>query len=277
MRAYSTREVADLIGDSQQRVRSAARAGFVSPLKDFRGHFRFSFQDVVLLRSTKRLEEQNPGVRRMWRALRAIRAHLPDERPLCSVRVIAANDRFLVRDNNTSWEPESGQTLFDFATPDRPAAAHAAGGHGESTSLVAADTSDYWFERGLKLDRAELHDEAARAYEQAIGLDPDHISARINLGRILHTLQNYDGAEALYREALRREPDHAIAAFNLGVVLEDRGTIDAAIESYQLAIDADPALPDAHFNLARLYEWRGDHALAARHMAQFRSLCRDDS
>jgi predicted Zn-dependent protease len=264
MRAYTTREVAELIGDSQQRVRAAARAGFVSPLKDLRGRFRFSFQDVVLLRSTKRLEDQKLGVRRVWRALRAIRAHLPDERPLCSVRVIAANDRFLVRDNNTSWEPESGQTLFDFAVRDSAAVASPVGGHDDAGGLVVADTADYWFERGLKLDRAEL-------------VDADHVSARINLGRIRHRSRDYDAAETLYREALAREPDHAIAAFNLGVVLEDRGAVDAAIDSYQLAISADPALPDAHYNLARLYEWRGDRALAARHMAQFRTLCRDDS
>jgi tetratricopeptide (TPR) repeat protein len=277
MRAYTTREVAELIGDSQQRVRAAARAGFVSPLKDLRGRFRFSFQDVVLLRSTKRLEDQKLGVRRVWRALRAIRAHLPDERPLCSVRVIAANDRFLVRDNNTSWEPESGQTLFDFAVRDSAAVASPVGGHDDAGGLVVADTADYWFERGLKLDRAELDDEAARSYEHAIRVDADHVSARINLGRIRHRSRDYDAAETLYREALAREPDHAIAAFNLGVVLEDRGAVDAAIDSYQLAISADPALPDAHYNLARLYEWRGDRALAARHMAQFRTLCRDDS
>lgn len=276
MRAYSTREVADLIGDSQQRVRAAARAGFVSPLKDPRGHFRFSFQDLVLLRSTKALERQNLGVRRMWRALRAVRAQLPPSRPLSSVRVVAANNRVLVRDNNTSWEPESGQTLFDFAASDLKPAAVIASGRA-TAKLVATDTADYWFERGLKLDRAELLDDAAKAYRRALSIDPDHVNGHINLGRLMHAAREYDAAETLYRDALELYPDHAIAAFNLGVVLEDQGAIDAAIETYQRAVSSDPTLPDVHYNLARLYEWRGERALAARHMSRFRTLSREDS
>ena len=174
MRAYSTREVADLIGESQQRVRAAARAGFVAPLKNPRGHFRFSFQDLVLLRSTKALEQQNLGVRRMWRALRSIRAQLPAERPLSSVRVVATNDRVLVREDNRAWDPETGQTLFDFAiecserSPASPSCAPTA------AKVVATDTADYWFERGLKLDHAETHDDAAAAYRRALELESDH-------------------------------------------------------------------------------------------------------
>ncbi len=277
MRAYSTREVADLIGDSQQRVRAAARAGFVSPLKNPQGHFRFSFQDLVLLRSTKVLEQQNLGVRRMWRALRAVRAHLPPSRPLSSVRVVAANNRVLVQDNNTSWDPETGQTLFNFTVREFDPSAATIASARMDVKLVTTDTADYWFERGLKLDRAELQGEAANAYRRALAIDPGHVSASINLGRILHATRDYGAAEALYREALELHPDHAIAAFNLGVVLEDQGTIDDAIDNYQRAVSSDPTLPDAHYNLARLYEWRGESALAAHHMSRFRALSGEDS
>jgi tetratricopeptide (TPR) repeat protein len=275
MRAFSTREVAHLLGESKHRVRAAARAGFVAPSKTPQGHFRFSFQDLVLLRSTSALARETLGVRRTWRALRAVRAALPAGRPLCSVRVVTANNRVLVRENNTSWDPESGQTLFEFAAADIGPSATAAARSVE-TKLVATDSAEYWFERGLRHDRGEAPEDAARAYRRALDLDPDHVSARINLGRLLHTSRDYDGAEALYREALELWPDHAVAAFNLGVVLEDRGAIDAAMESYRRAVSADPALPDAHYNLARLYEWRGERTLAVRHMARFRVLSRDD-
>jgi len=213
----------------------------------------------------------------MWRALRAVRAHLPPSRPLSSVRVVAANNRVLVRDNNTSWDPESGQTLFDFAAAAfDPVTAPRASSH-PSAQIFATDDAEYWFERGLKLDRTDARDEAANAYRRTLDIDATHISARVNLGRLLHAARDFAGAESLYREALELSPDHAIAAFNLGVALEDQGSLDAAIDSYRLAIQSDPILPDAHYNLARLYEWRGERALAARHMSRFRILSRDDS
>lgn len=276
MRAYSTREVAGLIGESQQRVRAAARAGFVAPLKNPRGHFRFSFQDLVLLRSTKALEQQNLGVRRMWRALRAVRALLPENRPLSSVRVVATADRVLVRENNTAWDPESGQTLFDFALDDVARSPASPSGFSAAATIVSTDTADYWFERGLKLDRAEAHDNAATAYRRALELEADHVNARINLGRLMHTARDYRAAESLYREALRLHPDHPVAAFNLGVVLEDQGDLQEAINCYQQAVLADPDLPDAHYNLARLHEFRGEQMLAARHMSRFRALTRGE-
>ena len=186
-------------------------------------------------------------------------------------------NRVLARDNNTSWEPESGQTLFDFATDSFDAAALKGRRENGAATIVASDTAAYWFERGLRLDRAELRDEAARAYARALTIDDEHVNARVNLGRLMHAARDYGAAEALYRRALELHPDHAIAAFNLGVVLEDQGAIDAAIESYQRAVNTDPALPDAHYNLARLYEWRGERRLAARHMSRFRTLSHDES
>jgi tetratricopeptide (TPR) repeat protein len=276
MRAYSTREVAELVGESQQRVRSAARAGFVAPLKNPQGHFRFSFQDLVLLRSTKALEQQNLGVRRTWRALRAVRALLPESRPLSSVRVVAAADRVLVRESNTAWEPESGQTLFEFALDDVERSPASPSGHPATAKIVSTDTADYWFERGLRLDRAEAHENAAVAYRRALELESSHVNARINLGRLMHTARDYRTAESLYREALQLDPDHPVAAFNLGVVLEDQGDQHAAISCYRQAVLTDPDLPDAHYNLARLHEFRGEQMLAARHMSRFRALTRNE-
>ena len=231
------------------------------------GHFRFSFQDLVLLRSTKALEQQNLGVRRTWRALRAVRALLPESRPLSSVRVVAAADRVLVRESNTAWEPESGQTLFEFALDDVERSPASPSGHPATAKIVSTDTADYWFERGLRLDRAEAHENAAVAYRRALELESSHVNARINLGRLMHTARDYRTAESLYREALQLDPDHPVAAFNLGVVLEDQGDQHAAISCYRQAVLTDPDLPDAHYNLARLHEFRGEQMLAAHKLA----------
>ncbi|HEX9876909.1 MAG TPA: tetratricopeptide repeat protein [Gammaproteobacteria bacterium] len=274
MRAFSTREVAELVGKSQERVRYVARAGFVSPEKTPGGRYRFSFQDLVLLRATKTLEGSAPSSRSMWRALRAVRDQLPPGRPLSSVRVIAADGRILVREGDSAWEAETGQTVFDFAK------AHVAGPISSVSAthkLVHADTAEYWFDRGLRFDRAGSHDAAAACYRRAVSLERSEVNSRINLGRLLHDRGSLDEAETLYREALRIEPDNAVAAFNLGVVLEDQGKLEAALASYRCAVLADPELPDAHYNLARLYEFSGDADSAARHLTRFHALTRERS
>jgi tetratricopeptide (TPR) repeat protein len=191
---------------------------------------------------------------------------------LSSVKVIAADGRILVREGDSSWEAETGQTVFDFAK------ARVAGPTSSvcaTRKLVHADTAEYWFDRGLKFDRADAHDAAAACYRRAMSLDPSELNSRINLGRLLHDKGSLDAAETLYREALRIEPGNAVAAFNLGVALEDQGKLEGALASYGYAVLADPQLPDAHYNLARLYEFSGDTDSAARHLARFHALTRE--
>ena len=272
MRAFSTRKVAELLGESPARLRSFARAHFVAPLKTPGGHYRFSFQDLVLLRAAKGLADANLGRRRMWRALRALRKRLPSDRPLSSVRVLAEGDRVLIQEQNTTWEPESGQTIMDFTVTEL-AEKIAPLRHASAPQAKAQTSSDDdWFDLGLEFDRLGENADACAAYREALRLDRGHVNARINLGRLLHNDRAYRQAEELYRETLRIDPANSIAAFNLGVVLEDQGAIQEALETYQHALAVDPTIPDVHYNIARLYEHQGDHQAALHHFSRFRAL-----
>ena len=53
MSGYSTQQVADLIGIKPDRIRHYVRRKLLRPARSERGHYRFSFQDVVLLRTAK--------------------------------------------------------------------------------------------------------------------------------------------------------------------------------------------------------------------------------
>jgi len=279
MRAYTTREVAELLGLSLERVRSFARQGFVTPTRNARGHYRFSFQDLVLLRTAKGLVEAELGPRRVWRALRAVQDQLPIGRPLSSVRVLAEADRVLVRERNTAWEPESGQTILNFAVEELAKKVAPLVKASAPLARDQASTSDEWFELALEFDQIGAKDDARQAYREALSLDAAHVNARINLGRLLHNERAYRQAEELYREALKIDPASPIAAFNLGVVLEDQGAIQEAMEIYHHTLAVDPTLPDVHYNLARLYEHQGDQQAALRHFSRFKALSgqRDDS
>lgn len=272
MRPYSTRQVAELLGTSPARVRSLAQREFLTPSRNEQGQLRFSFQDLVLLRTANGLLEAGVQPRRVWRALRAAHARLPADQPLSSVRVLADGQRVLIRERDTAWEPESGQTILAFAVEDLAAKVAPLVMAAAPQARASANTSDEWFELALEFDHVGAREDATAAYREAISLDGTHVNARINLGRLLHNDRAYRQAEELYRDALRIDPGSAIAAFNLGVVLEDQGALQEAMETYRHALSVDPALPDVHYNLARLYEQQGERQAALRHFASFRDL-----
>ena len=272
MRPYSTRQIAELLGISPARVRSLAQRKFLAPSRDESGQLRFSFQDLVLLRTANGLLEAGVQPRRVWRALAAVRERLPAGRPMSSVRVLADGQRVLIQERDTAWEPESGQTILAFAVEELAAKVAPLVMEAASQARARANTSDEWFELALEFDHVGAREDATAAYREAIALDGTHVNARINLGRLLHNERAYRQAEELYRDALRIDPGSAVAAFNLGVVLEDQGALQEALETYRHALSADPALPDVHYNLARLYEQQGDRQAALRHFASFRDL-----
>jgi len=277
VRAYSTREVAELAGLPEARVRRWARTGLVTPDKDDQGRWRYSFQDLAVLRAAANLLGANVTVNRVTRTLSLLREQLPDGRPLSAVRLIVTGQRVIVKDRLASWEPESGQGALDFdvqamselVAPELPRRSRA---ELEQEGKSAADL----YETALDLELAGRFEEAREAYEAVLGRDPQFTGARINLGRLLHAAGSLSEAETLYRAALEQNPGNALAAFNLGVSLEDQGKTDAAAVAYRIALAVDDGYADAHYNLSRLLEAEGDVRSALRHLSRFRRLIRND-
>lgn len=273
MKCYTTRDVAHLLGLSEPQVRSHARVGYLSPDRGPRNAYRFSFQDLVLLRAAKALSEARVGPRRVRRALRTLARELPAGRSLSGLRISSEDGRIVVRDGTESWHPESGQLLLDFRVADladraAPTARRLARRARRSGMSL---TADQWYSLGVDLESAAPAD-ARDAYSRAVALDPRHASARVNLGRWLQEDGHPELAIAEYRAALASQPGHPTAAFNLGTALEELGRRAQAIEAYRRALDADDDFADAHFNLARLYEQAGKRSAALRHLKAYKLL-----
>ena len=249
----------------------------MTPDKDDQGRWRYSFQDLAVLRAAANLLGANVTVNRVTRTLSLLREQLPDGRPLSAVRLIVTGQRVIVKDRLASWEPESGQGALDFdvqamselVAPELPRRSRA---ELEQEGKSAADL----YETALDLELAGRFEEAREAYEAVLGRDPQFTGARINLGRLLHAAGSLSEAETLYRAALEQNPGNALAAFNLGVSLEDQGKTDAAAVAYRIALAVDDGYADAHYNLSRLLEAEGDVRSALRHLSRFRRLIRND-
>lgn len=276
MKAYTVKDVARLLDVPPGQVRSFARTGLLEPERGPRGELRFSFQDLVVLRTTKGLVDSKVPQRKLRRVLEKLREQLPSGRPLCGVHIAAHGDRIVVRDGASTWSPEDGQALFDFEVADlaRAVAPHARQAVDEADTRPQALTADEWFALGCDLEAA-APEHARDAYRRALEGDPQHVDARINLGRLLQESRRHEAAEKHYRLALLFRPDDATALYNLGVCLQDRQQIDEAVRAYSAAIEADPGCADAYYNLACLYEKLGDEAAALRHLQTYRKLTRE--
>ena len=274
MTHFTTREVARIAILPDARIRSCVRAGLLSPRRGRKGRLEWSFQDLLLLKTTKGLLDARVPLTRIRRMMASLKRQLPDDRTLSSLTIYADGRRVVAWDGTARWQPDSGQFLFNFdvqevasevSRPERlPAPALEAAGQ-------PARTAEQWFNLGYELDAASP-EEARHAYHQALELDPAMGDAHVNLGRLYHQAKQPAQAEAHYRAAARQTPDDPVAHFNLAVLLEELGRIDEAIQSYRCALEANPDFADAHHNLGLLFDTLGKRALAMTHFRAARKL-----
>ena len=272
MKGYTTREVAEVLGLPTSKILSWTRSGLLTLQRNSRGAYLFSFQDLVLLRTARDLLAQDVPARRVSEALEALREQLPVGRPLSAVHVSAVGDQILVQEEDSIWDPNSGQLQIDFdgtnvAKQTEPVARRALEAHTNQESMSADD----WFNTALDLE-AVTSDEAISAYHKALALEADHADAHLNLGRLLHEGGQVQEAESHYRSATDADPESGRAFYNLGVALDDQGLQAGAIEAYQAALRLDENLAVAHFNLSRLFEAEGRRPDALRHLAEYKRL-----
>ena len=79
---YGVRDVEKLLRLPRSTIRSLVDAGFVSPARGPRNAWRFSFQDLVVLRTARALAEANVPSKRITRSIRELRRQLPQAMPL---------------------------------------------------------------------------------------------------------------------------------------------------------------------------------------------------
>ena len=135
---------------------------------------------------------------------------------------------------------------------------------------LQADPQDVntWYYKGLALsDRAAAvragarinmsgdekaaegyYEEAIRAYEKAVVINPNYVTAWKNIGNVLYSLGRYNESLAAYDKAIEIVPSYPLAWYNKGLVLEMLGRYDEAVKAYDKAIEKDSKNADIWFH-----------------------------
>ena len=287
MHRYGVRDVERLLRLPRSTLRALVSAGFVTPARGPRRAWRFSFQDLIVLRTAQALADADVPPRRIARSLKELRRHLPETMPLSGLSISAVGDRVVVREGASRWQADSGQYVMEFggdpasgslsliergARADEPQALPQTASTGEPPVAAAPlHGAQAWFDRGVALEKSD-GDAAVAGYERAIATDPALLDARVNLGRLLHEQGRLAQAERVYRDALVACGSDAVLLYNLGVLLEDLKRPGEALKAYQAALALDARFADCHYNLGLLYEALGRRREAIKHMARYRVL-----
>jgi tetratricopeptide (TPR) repeat protein len=249
MKLFSTAEVANIVNLPNSRIRSFVRAGFVAPAKNKTGTLQFSFRDLLFLKTAKSLLASRVPPKRIVTILSSLKRQLPGEQHLSSLKIYADGRRVVVWDGKAQWQPDSGQFLFNFdarsvmRTLKLP----------QPKPAKANLNPRYWFDLAVEFEKTS-REEAERAYEKALELDPAMSDAHMNLGKLYHDAGMLKKCESHYQAAVKHAPDEAAPYYNLGVLLEDLKRPREAVVFYREALKRDPAFADAHYNLGLLLE-----------------------
>ncbi|HEX3914073.1 MAG TPA: tetratricopeptide repeat protein [Steroidobacteraceae bacterium] len=277
MHAYDTKDLERLFGLPASAVRALARAGNIQPVRRS-GRLHYSFHDLVVLRTASALRAAKISSQRINKTLQELRSALPEGSALNKLSLTALGNRIAIREGQSLRESESGQYALALEIVEqkgqlhviaRPEAADKSAALSDIAAGAAhAKSADEHYARALELEDGNSQ-AAQKAYELCLKAEPNHMEARINLGRLLHLAGRLAEAERVYRVGAKSDP---FIAFNLAVVLEDLEREPDAIAAYREALALDPQFADAHFNLARLYERAKDPKASLRHLLAYRRM-----
>lgn len=106
--------------------------------------------------------------------------------------------------------------------------------------LSQPSTPDEWINRGEAFESDGKHEEALKAFDAALGLNPQCALAWKDKGNVLLGQGKYDEAIQAFDEAIRQNPNNVEAWNNKGLALYNQEKLDEANGCFDRAIELDP-------------------------------------
>lgn len=143
-------------------------------------------------------------------------------------------------------------------------------------ALSSQKTARQWFDEGNAFFAAHKYEEAVKAYDEAIRLQPTFNDAFTNRGAALNKLGKNDEALQAQDTSIQLSADDAIAHYNRGNVLKNMGRNIEAIAAYQMAIQLKPKYVEAYINMGNALAKQKEYQRAAQAFLKATELKPDD-
>jgi DNA-binding transcriptional MerR regulator len=119
---FRTRDVIEILGISRRQLQYWSQTGLIAPSAQTPGgHGRYTFEDLVALKTAKRLIDAGVSVQRIRKSIAALKKILPTvRRPLAELVLVATGDVVLAFRDGTAFDAVSGQEwVFEVAQLQR--------------------------------------------------------------------------------------------------------------------------------------------------------------
>lgn len=110
------------------------------------------------------------------------------------------------------------------------------------------------FHNGLSLMKQNEYEQAQKAFENALCLNPHSAEAYFNIGVIYLKCNKIDNAITAFENCAKYNKNYAKAYFNLGSLYKEQKNIPKAIEAYRTCLELEPARTKLHALVATMFK-----------------------
>jgi tetratricopeptide (TPR) repeat protein len=218
---YGVREVEKLLRLPRSTIQALVKAGFVVPGRGPRNSLRFSFQDLIVLRTAQALAAAKVPAKRITQSLKQLRRQLPESMPLSGLSIGAVGDRVVVKDGAGTRRADTGQYLLAFEGDPAQGALRVI----EKKKVEKEDAINL----GVSLHEQGKLYEAEKVYRAEIAARGEGTLLYYNLAVLLEDMGRKTEALDAYEVALKVDPRFADCHYNLALLAEELGQGTKAI------------------------------------------------
>ena len=120
------------------------------------------------------------------------------------------------------------------------------------------------------------YNEALLNYNESLKLKETELTY-VLIGNTLAVKDDYNNAVRAYQNAIRINPNYALAYFNLGLLNSQKGNFDDALKQFGKAIEIDPLFAEAYRNTAIIYYMTENFEQSLYNFEKYNSLITDES
>jgi tetratricopeptide (TPR) repeat protein len=116
--------------------------------------------------------------------------------------------------------------------------------------------------------QAAFRDEARKAYQQALKIDPNNLEAQRCLGRLYGKIGDFERAQAVFKKALEKYPKDAALWYEAGVCQNRRKEFSEGIRCLSKAVELDPENREYLKKLGFTLAWTGQVDASLRYLTR---------